>query len=447
MSTKIKTLYQMVFDLHQIFVNSGIKYSAFGELLLGAVVYKGLVPKSEFVQFCITGKESKKTGCLKKILKKCGYQLEKVRGGYRVSRKSVYADIITFRKHEDLYYNRRVNQFLPLSTLDSLQKYDFGTFKIFGPKQPEKILTQKYGVEWLDIIKAKPAKPCDVVSKSCIHGSMCLRPTKKIRPEKYITKLKLKRKRVDSECLNNFDKNVGVYVINCDVHKERMEKFTKHAKQAGLKFCRESCVKGKEFTYNLFCEMKKKKLLSKRADMNAIEIAINMSHYNCWTRMLNNKEDYALILEDDSEVHHDFVPRVNNLVNELEEKNIDFSILFLWSGNWMNTIGHQKHICTIDGMKIMQETVGYNNGCVAYIISKKFAEILMKKMYPITMPQDMLLGDLYKIGRHLTIKMKKEKGCYVSPLLSNPCEGEGGTGNTTQDYGSPSIKHVSCKKC
>lgn len=440
---QVKRLYQLIFDLHQIFVNSSIKYWITDDLLLSTVLCNGLISIDQNIRFCILKKDVKKILNLKNLFKTCGYQLQKIRGGYTVSRKSgEYCEIFVFTKEN----NNIVNKILKESFFEhSIIKYDFGNHRICVPNNFEIILDKKYGDIWN--YDAKRLKPFDTIIRSCIHGSMCLRPTKIINPYKYITKLKSRKKRIDTDCMNNFDKNVGVYVINCDMHKERLEKFKHYANEADLKFCRESCVKGKELTYNLFCEMKKKKLLKKNADMNAIEIAINMSHYNCWTRMLNNNEDYALILEDDCEVHKDFVYRVNNLLNELQKKNIDFSILFLWSGNWMNTISKQKYICTIDNMKIMQEKISYNNGCVAYIISKKFAEILQNYMYPIKFPQDILLGDLYKKGRHLTIKMKKENGCYISPLLNNPCGGEGGTGNTTQDYASPSIKNIICRKC
>jgi hypothetical protein len=58
------------------------------------------------------------------------------------------------------------------------------------------------------------------------------------------------------------------------------------------------------------------------------------------------------------------------------------------------------------------------------------------------------MGDFPKVGKHLTLKMKfsKRKDCYVSPLITMPCGGEGGTGKTTQTK-DPSVDTYECSIC
>jgi len=238
---------------------------------------------------------------------------------------------------------------------------------------------------------------------------------------------------------------MGVYVINCKMHIDRISKFKKYASKAGIKACRLPCVLGKKFSDKSIAKMIQDGILSKNAGMTKIEVSINMSHYNAWQKMLNSCQDYCIVLEDDIEVKANFIKNVNLILKSLAEKNIDFSILFLWNGNWNRTKSKQKQILKInDKLTIMKETADYNAGAAAYIISRKYAEFLTnpKRFFPIKKPQDQLMGDYPEKGNHLSLKMKfdKKKDCYISPILNMPCGGEGGTGKgTTQQYNAPTI--------
>lgn len=443
-------------DVHKILSFSGIQYMTFNETLLTTQTNKGLSSYSNSLSIAVFKSQQKRLMPLKNIFENCGYTLSKTKKYYTLEKENQKSYMKIF------VYPRELK----------LQKTDFGSFKVFIPQNYEVILQKMFGENYMSIVvvhiekddyeqitlenpKNKPYQPYEPVNRSCVYSSMCLRNKNPVSPKKYIVKLNDKSK-LSGGCQNQqvllsitFDFDCGVYVINCDIHQERMDKFKKFASIANLNYCREPCVKGKEFTYNLFCEMRERGLLTKTADMNAIEVAINMSHYNIWTRIVNAGYDYGLILEDDCEVKPDFVSKVNNIVMKLKEKEIDFSILFLYAGNWMKTISKQKKVLEIeeDGIKIMKETVPYNNGCVAYIMSNEFAKFMMTKAYPISVPQDLLLGRYHKHGNHLIVKMKREGFCYHSPLLDNPCDGEGGTGKTTQDYSAPPVSKIVCKRC
>lgn len=247
-------------------------------------------------------------------------------------------------------------------------------------------------------------------------------------------------------CYNNFETRLGVYVINCKMHRERYDKLLKYAKEANVKVCRSPCVLGKKFSSKAIYNMVQDKLLSKNADMTKVEVSINMSHYNAWRKLLNSCSEYALVLEDDVELHEDFIDKINLIMNTLDEKNISFSILHLWNGNWARTKSAQKKVATIDkNITIMQETLSYNAGAVGYIISKSYAKWLINHFFPIKMPQDMLMGNYPQKGKHLTLKMRwdKKDDCYKSPILDMECGGEGGTGSqTTQTYSAPTIKEI-----
>ena len=135
----------------------------------------------------------------------------------------------------------------------------------------------------------------------------------------------------------------------------------------------------------------------------------------------------------------------------LEENDIDFSVFHLWNGNWADTDKKYKKVLKVGDMEIVQEMDYYNAGAVGYIMSRRYAEYLMTRFFPIKRPQDMMMGDYYKYGKHLSLKMKyREKDdCYLSPLLDMECGGDFGTGvQTTQEHTAPSVgDRWSCNKC
>lgn len=244
------------------------------------------------------------------------------------------------------------------------------------------------------------------------------------------------------DCYNNFEKKMGVYVINCKMHKDRYNEFKSAAKKAGVKACRIPCVLGKKFTDQDLCNMVKDNILSPDASMTRVEISINMSHYNAWVKLLNSCHEHAIIFEDDARLKEDFVDNINLILNTLEDKKIPFSILHLYNGNWMKSISYHKKVASVSNdIKIMQETVPYNAAASAYIISKSYAKWLVDHSFPIVYPQDILMGSFPQKGKHLTLKMRwspREK-CYKSPILDLECGGEGGTGKSTQTYDAPTV--------
>jgi GR25 family glycosyltransferase involved in LPS biosynthesis len=484
----VKLLYQMMWDIHQIFVNSNLKYWAIGGTLLGAVRHKFLIPHDDDLDLGILKDDVNKFLSLRPVFSNCGYDIVPHFFGYKIFYKNrslipgeKYSfpdcDIFVYKKYGNKYIQAYAEarkewpkEWYSISAVENLKKYEFGEFKIFGPSDAPDYLARIYEKNWNEImyrmydhakeeyvekviVKITPKDRIPQLpdyklkNRPCINSSLCLRPSKIIDPYKYITK-PVKPKLVDN-CLN-FDLLVGTYVINCDHHTERMQKFALAAKKAGLKYCRESCVKGNEFTYNLFCAMIKKNLLKPSAKMNAIEVAIAISHYNLFQRMVNNNLDYALILEDDIKVNPNFVTRVNNILNDLDEQDVKFSILYLWNGHWSEEPKNAHKYTEAGGYPILHETQGYNAGGVAYVISRKFAEFMLRKAYPIKYPQDLYIGySFHHIGLHLTLKMTldKKKDCWISPLIKMDCGEEGGTGNTTQEYDRPTISRISCKKC
>lgn len=479
----IKLLYQLMYDVKRIFELFKIKYWGIGGTFLGAIRHNGIIPWDDDLDIGILNIDRNRFLSLRINFKKVGYSISKTFYGYKIfytNRKLVtdqdYSfpnlDVFTYKFDDktDAYIQtyKEARDTWPKETykksqIDNLQKHLFGSFNMFFPSDHKLYFDKMYGKDWnviayreydhkLDEFVEKkkvkltsndrvPAEPVDVKNRTRINHLCILNQKKNI--SKYIHKiLKQKCNLVKhTECNNNFNMNMGTYVINCTGHKDRLTKFKKFATKAKLNFCIEPCVKGNEFTPSILCKMREKGILHKRADMSAIEFAICLSHYNVFTRILNNCEDYGLIMEDDCEISKDFIRSVNSYMKTIIDKEIEFDSFYLWNGRWMG--GNLERI----GKGIYQEIDNFNAGGVCYIISKKFCQKLVDKFFPIKTPQDMFLGNLP--GVHLTLKMKydKKEECYYSDLVKIDCTGEGGTGLTTQQYDSIAINKFDCETC
>ncbi len=490
-----KLLYQLTYDVTTILDRNGIVYWGIGGTLLGSVRNKGIIPGDDDVDIGVMRKDLPKIINLRQQLKKCGYSLSKrLWFGYKIfytTRPNVQGESYSFPSMDIFpYIKGQTTKIIPAykrardtwprdwfyaKTLDTLHNYKFGNFTVKGPKYPKKYLDRSYGKDWNSVtyrqydhskeeavvtkkVKLRPsdrvpAGPTKVVDRECIPPGLV---TGNVLHEKYTAlerKIGLRQYKkscfLDRKCKNNFDERMGVYVINCDVHTGRMKKFVRYARKATINVCREGCINGRKFTSSVVCKMVKQGIVSQNANMNAIEVAIFMSHYNIWMRIVQNCENYGIVFEDDVEVKSNIVTRINKIMKGLQRKDIDFSILWLWNGNWMETDTKRADVTTVDRLLIQRERLEYNAGAVAYIISESFARYLIKHTFPIKEPVDLYIGSKVKVGNHLTLKMRyrKRDECYISPLLNLVCKGEYGTGESTQDYSRKIIrKETKCKR-
>ena len=290
----VKVLYQMIYDIHQIFINYGIKYWVIQETLLGAVKYTGLVPTSDGMFIAVLSKDTNKLSKLNIYLNKCGYFIGKTSVGYKITKKakdfpSVF--VVSYKKEGDnlVASVKKVRDLYPKSFLKHkdvfpVVEYEFGNFNVLGPNNPTQYLKDMYNRVNLKVFQ-QPAKPFDkTVARKCVK--LCLE--KSITKSPTYWKLKPTKNCDTRVCYKNFDVKMGVYVINCSIHKARYEKFKKYAVIAGVKACRIPCVLGIKFNHEVMCNMIKNKIVSKNCVMTTIEISINMSHYNCWQKLINS---------------------------------------------------------------------------------------------------------------------------------------------------------------
>lgn len=445
----VRRLYQMLYDVHQLLNQSNIKYWADQDTFLGAIHNHGLIPWASNISIGIINADKRKFLKLEPYIKDCGYSLEKINGGYQIKSKS---DVMFVN-----LYKKSGNKYIPISTtsggdyylikeINKIVNAEFGDFIVPVPSQHERYFQKKLGKNWRRGKNNYPAEPTAVRNRKCVK--MCLMEGTDEKVSKYIPKVTKACSPVKGGCVKNFDIPLPTFVINCKMHTQRYKKFKTYAKKAGLVACRQPCVLGGKFSQGMICKMIEEGILASSGSIvNKVEASINMSHYNCWQRIINSCAEYGMIIEDDTEVKPDFVKHVNRILNGLKDRDIDFSIIHLWNGNWADT--KLKKVTKIGRFEIMEETQQYNAGAVCYIISRNYAKFLMKKAFPIKIPQDMMMGKYVKHGRHLTLKMKfrKKDQCYMSPILAVECGGIQATGDTTQDPSAATISKINCELC
>lgn len=491
----IKILYQMMYDFHQIMLNNGLKYWVDGGTLLGAVRHEGIIPWDDDLDVGILTRDISKFNRLQPFFNRCGYDICKVWFGFKLfkkKRKKVkvdgeeqcysfpFLDVITFRKFPDGKYRpsrkeAREEWSKEVWTENELFppiEYNFGTFTVLGPRAVTRYLDRYYGKDWrtiayrmynhekeeaLEQVKVRlteamlePAEPMEVKNRACVKK--CILKDIKTPSADYWKKGPTKTCSTAGGCYNNFDYQMGVYVINCAQHKERYQKFLRFAKKADVVACRVPCVQGKRFTQQLICKLKKHRQLAPNVDLTAIEIAISMSHYNAWQKLLNSCKNYALVMEDDVELKPDFVRKINKIIDKLEERDIELDLLYLFNGDWAETAKNAKTVARVaPGLVLMKEKEPYVAGGVAYIISSSYAQYLMQHFFPIARAIDDFMGSFVHDGNHLFLQMKFDRklGYLRSPVLDMDLGGDYGVGTqSTQEHIIPSVtERWSCKKC
>ena len=486
----VKLLYQILYDTHNILQDNGLNYWVDGGSFLGAIRHGGIIPWDDDIDIGIIQPDIKKFLSLRNQFKKCGYSISKVFFGYKIfysDRELIedenfsfpFIDVFPFKKIGNKYrlYSKAARDIWSKESwfedeIFPLKMYDFGNFKVLGPQTYKNYFKSSYGDDWnrvgyieydheiLEEVEKVKVQLTDDMRLPAEPFNQIIRNRKCYEKKKYRSNTSIykgsrswmiktgKKCSKKSKCYNNFQEKMGVYVISCKGHNKRYDKFVKFSEKANIKSCKIDCVVGREFDEDFICKLQDEKILSKNAEMNAIEVAINMSHYNTWKSIVNSCLNYGIVFEDDVELHEDFIEQINTIISELNNNHINFSILHLWNGNWGNSLSYTKKILQVDkNLEILQEKEEYNAGAVAYIISKEYAYFLMNKMFPIREPQDILMGSYPRKGKHLTLKMKynKKEGCYESPILDNPSGGEGGTGaETTQVYDAQTVDKIKC---
>lgn len=115
-----------------------------------------------------------------------------------------------------------------------------------------------------------------------------------------------------------------IYMINLERRTERREKMEKSFMELGLDYTYVAAIDGKTLTDEVLIQ-KGIKLMPEYVDpyhkrpMTAGEIGCFLSHYSIWQKIVENNQEYVLVLEDDLRFEPYFNLRAESLLKEAQE--------------------------------------------------------------------------------------------------------------------------------
>ena len=181
---------------------------------------------------------------------------------------------------------------------------------------------------------------------------------------------------------------LGVYVINLDEDKEKLEEFSKPLNAQNIKFKRFPGVKINPQNKQKYIDLE---LLNPKTSLiRKGWIGVTLAHLALWKEIQKDKskKHYFLIFEDDEIIHPNYIEK---LINVLEEIEGDFDFINL------NTIRTKGKLQKQKVYKIEKENINYlpmpNIWMSSYIINKNAIEDFLKMINPQSMDFDILQFD------------------------------------------------------
>lgn len=184
----------------------------------------------------------------------------------------------------------------------------------------------------------------------------------------------------------------NIYVINLKKDKEKLKSIKDElAKVTNKGFTRIDAIYGKDVDNET-----KKNITNTFCNYFCTDtmIGCSLSHMKTWKQIVENDDDYALVLEDDATFERDFNTKLNNIIAELNEKDSDWDILYLNcyglcdkdnDYNFINRLIYpfvkkieNDYFQTNDAKHFFVPERPLSTGC--YIISKRGAKILSERI-------------------------------------------------------------------
>ena len=163
----------------------------------------------------------------------------------------------------------------------------------------------------------------------------------------------------------------NIYVINLDREEDKMRNLHNEMIKNNYKYEKFSAVDGKKLKEN---DYRIKKYFGKTKNYSMGQKCCTLSHIAIWNKILENKTQYNIILEDDVIIPEKLYSNVNKYLEQLPE---DWDFLFL-GGN--RIIGHKYSENLLVPPK---KKVNGNYGTFAYLINSKNIKNILDKCYNI----------------------------------------------------------------
>ncbi len=153
---KIRGLYQVMKDMHELFAAYDLPYWIDSGTLLGAVRHEGIIPWDNDLDVCMFRKDVPRLLKLKPVLKKLGYTLVEMPFGWTIKRKGCCFDLFLMSRKKDRYiYSDKFTStyfakrdggpvYYTQEELFPLKLYTFGALEVWGPHDPYPYLDVYY---------------------------------------------------------------------------------------------------------------------------------------------------------------------------------------------------------------------------------------------------------------------------------------------------------------
>lgn len=198
--------------------------------------------------------------------------------------------------------------------------------------------------------------------------------------------------------------DIPIVVISLDRRPDRWELFCERAKEAGIldKAQKLSAVDAKEFVahehpgvslmtaYNI----KNKVRRSHQEIDQGGAIGCSLSHFKAWESLLDSSAPALIIFEDDADVQPDFMPRIKRVVAELPAQwdMVTFNNTMLAGTSSCKPIPSQEPLSACYNLM----------GSHAYMVSRRGAQRLLARAYPIEMHIDAYMAFMARM-KHITM--------------------------------------------
>ena len=233
------------------------------------------------------------------------------------------------------------------------------------------------------------------------------------------------------------------FVVNLDRSIERFRCISESLESFGLSFTRISAIDGKLLTKNELQKLavpKDERLLCFR-ELTPGEVGCFLSHRECWKKLVESDQNWALILEDDCV----FSTNAKSLM-ETENwipKDIQLCQLAHIGCSGEKVIIERRKYKLFNGSEVVRVIKPHHIGTLAYLIHRDVARVALDATRKIEAPVDEFLFSMrYSFGREYA-------GWMVNPYPVKPDVAVGSTighEKENSDFGRPGSLAQFCRK-
>jgi glycosyl transferase family 25 len=199
-----------------------------------------------------------------------------------------------------------------------------------------------------------------------------------------------------------------IYIINLDKRIERLKYLDRRFRQVGKEFIRISAIDGASLddqfflNYKNYIDLENSPVLTNKEILRPNQIGCSLSHFKIYVELIQSKDEFCIILEDDIDFSHEFIEMTQEINPEIINKEACI-IMFgyykknnrIESSNKSFLFPNRKRLTSkIDCFKPIEWYFGSHG----YIINKEAAKIILETFEYPTLPADYLLTYSPKLG-------------------------------------------------